>query len=208
MPASQQHGFEFQGIIEREVFHLEEPPTSYTGAHDIPAAYNRFDPKENVSIKVTGSNSIGMGDPMRIFNYSPDEKHTALVIYYKQEPSVKKIVKIVEFSLDNKRALFGDVTRADIEGLIREIRSVPARAPNEELIVHRERINAMTRELSRMSGAIRFNAKIDSTTQRRLQCTITAIPDEIIEYSETSAYVRGVWITDHVASDVRTRNPR
>ena len=208
MPASQQHGFEFQGIIEREVFNLEEPPTTYTGPHDIPAAYNRFDPKENVSIKVTGSNSIGMGDPMRIFNYSPDEKHTALVIYYKQDPDVKRITKVVEFSLDNKRALFGDVSREEIEALVREIRSVPARAPEEELIVRRQHINAMTRELSRRSGAIRFNAKIDSTTQRRLQCTITAIPDEIVEYSETSAYVRGVWITDHVASNVRTRNPR
>lgn len=207
MPASQQHGFEFQKIVEREVFELTELQQSYTAVHDIPKEYNRFDHTENVSIKVTGSNSIGMGDPLRIFDYSPTEKHTAIVVYYHQTGDRKTVQKTVEFSLDDKRALFGDIRREEIAELVREIRSVPVGIPPSELNARRKRINAMTKELSKRS-AIRFNSKIDSKNQRRLQCTLIAIPASIVVNSENSAIVRGIPITNHVVSGTRTRNRR
>lgn len=207
MPASQQHGFEFQKIVEREVFELTELQQSYTAIHDIPKEYNRYDNTENVSIKVTGSNSIGMGDPLRIFDYSPTEKHTAIVVYYHQTGDMKTVQKTVEFSLDDKRALFGDIRREEIVDLVREIRSVPVGIPASELNARRKRINAMTKELSKRS-AIRFNSKIDSKNQRRLQCTLVAIPTGIVVNSENSAVVRGVPITNHVISGTRTRNRR
>jgi hypothetical protein len=207
MPAGQEHGFEFQKIVEREVFGLRELPVSYTGTHDIPKEYNKFNRNENVSIKATGSNSIGLGDVLRIYDYSLTETHTAIVIYYQQVGDRKNIRKIVEFSLDDKRALFGDVSRAEIVSLIREIRSVPIGISPAELNVRRTRINAMTKELSKRS-TVRFNSKIDSKTQRRLQCTLTVIPPSIVSYSEDSALIRNVWITDHVVSGVRVRNRR
>ena len=125
MPASQQHGFEFQKILERDVFKLTELQQSYTAIHDIPKEYNRFDHTENVSIKVTGSNSIGMGDPLRIFDYSSAETHTAIIVYYLQTGDRKTVRKTVEITLDDKRALFGDIRREEIVDLVREIRSVP-----------------------------------------------------------------------------------
>lgn len=207
MAASQQHGFAFQKIVEEEVFGIRDLPLSYTAVHDIPKEFNKFNPKENVSIKVTGSNNIGMGDVMRIYDYSPAELHTAIVIYYIQNGDKKTIRKIVEFSLDDKRALFGDITRDEIEALIREIRSVPPNIPLPELNIRRARINQMTKELSKRS-ALRFNSKIDSKTQRRLQCTLTAIPPSLVRYSENAAVVRGVWITNNVVSGLRTRNNR
>jgi hypothetical protein len=207
MAASQQHGFAFQKIVEEEVFGIRDLPLSYTAVHDIPKEFNKFNPKENVSIKVTGSNNIGMGDVMRIYDYSPAELHTAIVIYYSQNGDKKTIRKIVEFSLDDKRALFGDITRDEIEALIREIRSVPPNIPLPELNIRRARINEMTKELSKRS-ALRFNSKIDSKTQRRLQCTLTSIPPSLVRYSENAAVVRGVWITNNVVSGLRTRNNR
>lgn len=207
MPASQDHGFEFQKIVEREVFELTELQQSYTAIHDIPKEYNRFDHTENVSIKVTGSNSIGMGDPLRIFDYSPAEKHTAIVVYYHQTGDRKTVKKTVEFSLDDKRALFGDIRREEIVDLVREIRSVPVGIPASELNPRRKRINAMTKELSKRS-AIRFNSKIDSKNQRRLQCTLTSIPSSILIHSEAAPIVRGIRITDHVVSGTRIRNRR
>lgn len=207
MAASQQHGFEFQKIIEQEVFGIRDLPVSYTGTHDIPKQFNKFNPSENVSIKATGSNSIGMGDVKRIYDYSSDELHTAIVIYYRQNGDRKTIRKVVEFSLDDKRALFGDVTRDEIEELDREIRSVPPNIPLSELNIHRARINQKTKELSKRS-ALRFNSKIDSKTQRRLQCTLTVIPPSMIRYSEDAAVVRGVWITNSVVSGLRTRKNR
>jgi hypothetical protein len=207
MPASQQHGFAFQTIVEEEVFGVYDLPISYTAIHDIPKEFNKFNPNENVSIKVTGSNSIGMGDVMRIYDYTPDELHTAIVIYYRQRGDRKTIHKVVEFSLDDKRALFGDITRDEIETLIREIRSVPPNIPLPELNIRRARINQMTKELSKRS-ALRFNSKIDSKTQRRLQCTLTVIPPSLVRYSEDAAVVRGVWITNSIVSGQRTRKNR
>jgi hypothetical protein len=207
MSASQQAGFEFQKIIEKEVFGLENLVQSYTAAHDIPKDKNKFNSTENISIKSSGSKTICMGDPLRIFDYSTDEKHTALGIYYRQDGNNKIIAKIVEFSLDNKLALFGDITRDEIVKLIDDIRAVPTGLSEEELKKHRKIMNNWTKELSKRC-ALRFNSKIDSKSQRRLQCSLTSIPESIIQHSENGPVVRGITITGSILSGKRVRNKK
>jgi hypothetical protein len=205
MSASQQHGFDFQKIIENQVFGLTNLEQSYTAIHDIPKERNNLNPNENVSIKVTGTNSIGMGDPLRIYDYPSTEKHTALVIYYQQIGDRKVVKRTTEFSLDDKTSLFGDIKREEIENLVHQIKSVPVGIPIGELNSHRKRINNITKEISKRS-AIKFNSKIDSKNQRRLQCTITSIPPSILLHSEDSAIFRGIQFTDHVVSGTRIRH--
>ena len=207
MTASQQAGFEFQKIIEKEVFELEDIGQSYTATHDIPKDKNKFNSIENISIKSSGSQTICMGDPLRIFDYPTDEKHTAICVYYQQIGNNKTINKIIEFSLDNKVELFGDVTRDEIVKLIENIRAVPQGLSKEELNKHRKTLNNRTKELSKWC-AVRFNSKIDSKSQRRLQCSLTSIPESIIQQSENGPVVRGITITSSILSGTRIRNKK
>ena len=207
MPASQQAGFEFQKIIEKEVFELTNIDQSYTAKHDIPKDKNKFNNLENISIKSSGSKTICMGNPLRIFDYPSDEKHTAIAIYYRQDRNNKVITKIVEFSLDNKMELFGDVTRDEIVKLIEDIKAVPQELTKEELNKHRKVINARTKQLSKRC-LLSFNSKIDSKSQRRLQCSLTSIPNTILQYSENGPVVRGVTITNSILSGTRIRNKK
>jgi hypothetical protein len=207
MPESQQAGFEFQKIIEKEVFGLDNPIQSYTAIHDIPKDKNKFNSTENISIKSSGSKTMCMGDPLRIFDYLADEKHTAIGIYYRQDGNNKVITKIVEFSLDNKLALFGDVTRDEIVKLSEDIRAVSQDLSKEELNKYRKIMNNRTKELSKRC-AIRFNSKIDSKSQRRLQCSLTSIPESIIQQSENGPVVRGITITSSIISGKRVRNQK
>jgi hypothetical protein len=208
MPESQAHGFKFQRIVEKEVFGLEtEIPKAYTGIHDVPKAYNKLNPEENVSIKTTGSETICFADPLRLFDYSVEEKHTAIAIYYRQEDGLKIIKKVVQFSLDDKSALFGDVGRDEIQYICEEIKKVPIGIPMSELNAHRQRINAMTKELS-VRCPIQFNSKIDSKKQRRLQCSLSKIPPSIVYSCIHAAVVCGISITDRILSGRRIRNCR
>jgi hypothetical protein len=206
MPESQGFGFKFQQIIEEQVFLLRDIVESYTAIHDIPKHKNRFN-DGNISIKSTGSKIICMGDPLRIFDYTADEKHTAICVYYRQNGNNKVITKIIEFSLDNKLVLFGDITRDEIVKLIDDIRAVPRGLSKEDLNKHRKSINDRTKELSKRC-ALRFNSKIDSKSQRRLQCSLTSIPESILQHSENGPVVRGIAITGSIVSGTRIRNKK
>lgn len=206
---SQSHGFFWERVIRRDVFKTT-PKNAYTCVNDIDKTENPFDQNENISIKTMGKDTLFLGSASRIMRYPIDQKHTAIVLVYKQIDSNKRLTRILEISLDDKRVLFGDVTLQDIEELENMLRLLPKngkispelRKASEE---KKKDMNAKT------NNGIQFNIKIDSKSQRRLQCSIPKLSvflsrnPTIVIYDSAEPVVRGVRIPDTLTSTRRIR---
>lgn len=206
MPENQRHGFLWESIIKSTVFGVDGKE-KYTAIHDIPRSRNTLNPNENISIKTTGNSLLCMGDALRVFEYEPDVEHTCIVIQYVQRGEEKVLTHVYELDLTQRDVLWGSVTKQDIEELDRLVRSMPANRRDPDID---KAITQKKRELNTKSGAIRFNPKIDSKTQRRLQCSIPLFASyrALIKTSTTEAIVRGIPIVASIAGGRRIRNRR
>lgn len=148
-----------------------------------------------------------MGDALRVFEYEPDVEHTCIVIQYVQRGDEKVLTHVYELDLTHREVLWGSVTKQDIEELDRLVRSMPANRRDPDID---KAITQKKRELNTKSGAIRFNPKIDSKTQRRLQCSIPmfATCHSLIKTATSEPIVRGVPIVASVAGGRRIRKRR
>ncbi len=205
---SQSHGFFWENHIKTKIFGITEK-SSYTCIHDISKEQNPFDDSENISIKTMGGDTLFLGSALRIFEYSPDEKHTCMVIVYRQREDKKTVSRVVEFSLDRKDVLFGTVTVEDILELEQMIRELPKSGRISKSA--REESEAKKKDINKRSDAIQFNIKIDSQTQRRLQCSIpkfdaflTKNADTILLYDSSEPIVREMPIP-HVLTSTRRK---
>jgi hypothetical protein len=169
MAAVQNHGFLWEEDIRRDVFNLQGHHEAYTAVHDIPKECNRFNPRETISIKTTGGGRVDMGSALRLVSYDPTEEHTAIVVRYRQEGDEKVVASVHELILDDRQLLFGEVTEAEVRALDALIRAVPPGPPPADV---RAAIHHVKRDLNAKSGVVKFNPKLDSRTQRRLQCSI------------------------------------
>jgi len=206
MPENQKHGFLWESIIKTIVFGLAGKE-KYTAVHDIPRSRNTLNPNENISIKTTGNSLLCMGDALRVFDYEPEVEHTCIVIQYAQRWEEKVLTHVYELDLTQREVLWGSVTKQDIEELDRLVRSMPANRRDADID---RAITQKKRELNAKSGAVRFNPKIDSKTQRRLQCSIPMFASyrALIKTSTTEAIVRGIPIVASIAGGRRVRNRR
>lgn len=207
--ASQQHGFDIENDIKIKVFKIDKK-SKYTAIHDIDKNQNIFNNNENISVKVSSISAVCFGSPLRILNYSIDETHTGIVVLTEQVGNIKYIKRIVEIDLDNKSLLFGDVSEKEIVDLETLIKSVPKNEKPKELI---KQIHAVKKELNKKSGILKFNPKIDSKSQRRLQCSIPKFEKILKENPsllkcDTITSVRGVEIASEIQSSKRVRNTR
>lgn len=211
--ASQAHGFVWENAITRDVFALTEA-LPYTSVFDVDAAHNTLNPEENVSIKVACSDKAECADACRIFSYG-DAAVTMLHVQYRQrDTQTKELARVREFRLggaEAHQALFRTVTKEEINGLVQMIRAIPAGTipAATKAVIHAEK-----KRLNAKSGGIRFNPKMDSKNQRRLQCSIpnlsaflTANPSLVMS-DTTQPLVRGIPIPATVSSGRRQRNPR
>jgi hypothetical protein len=208
MSESQLHGFLWERAIREDVFRVN-PRNGYTSIHDIDKTENRFNESENISIKTMGKDTLFLGSASRILRYSSEEVHTAIVIVYEQRGEAKRVTRVVEFSLDDKRALFGDVTPDEVETLERMLKELPksGRVPAEL----RTESEAFKKYINAKSGAVQFNIKIDSKTQRRLQCSIPHFDafltkrSDLVGYDSPEPSVREVAIPAEFVSSRRRR---
>lgn len=206
---SQSHGFFWERVIRRDVFKTTSK-NAYTCVNDIDKSENPFDKNENISIKTMGKDTLCLGSASRIMRYPTDQKHTAIVLVYKQIDSNKQLVRILELSLDEKKALFGDVTLQDIEELENMLRLLPKNGKiSPEL---RKASEEKKKEMnSKTNNGVQLNIKIDSKTQRRLQCSITKLNaflsrnPTLVIYDSSEPVVRGVRIPDRLSSTRRVR---
>ncbi len=163
----QSHGLGFERWVQDEFFAGYRPP-NYTQKWDIPAAANqRFGgvPVNPKAIKY--GTPVDLGDALRQFDIA--EPFILVLGYWRQEGDTKRFVNIVAPRIEPAawKKLWGPVTRADLERLdavIKDRSLTPVQARAAALkIKNAPPFTAAT---------IVVNPKIDSKSQRRLQCSM------------------------------------
>ena len=209
----QSHGFSWEKELIRNVYHAtaeELAQIKYTSKMDLPANLNQLDGCD-VSVKATcNPNAVGMADCLRVFDaVNSGEPIHMVVIHYNQNDSndTKKIVSITEIDLTASReALFGSLTRSQIEQLDLAVKSVPQkRKPTAEEYTH---MYSIRDTLQVQSGAIHLDIKCNST-QSRLQCSFNRFlqfieknPTKVVATSLTNEF-RGGMISSEIPSSRR-----
>jgi hypothetical protein len=166
------HGLAFEHWVRATFFDVYQPP-GYTQKWDIPAEANRLPDPSLAGLPVNPKAvkfgaPVGLGDALRQFDI--DEPFLLVLGYWEQpSPDRKRFVKILAPRIEPAvwRALWGPVTRADLERLdavIKDRSLSPAEA--------RRRARALKAAPPFSECVFVLNPKIDSKTQRRLQCSL------------------------------------
>lgn len=168
----QAHGLVFERWV-LDTFFDSYRPAGYTQKWDIPAEANRLAnpslaglPANPKAVKLGAP--VGLGDALR--QHDIEEPFLLILGYWEQAtPEEKRFVKIIAARVEPKtwRQLWGDVTRADLERLdavIKDRERTPAEA--------RRAAQAMKSRPPYSTSVIVLNPKIDSKSQRRLQCSL------------------------------------
>lgn len=163
----QKHGLVFEEWI-RDTFFDGYAPPSYTQKWDIPAAANTLHGGVPVNPKAAKEHTpVDLGDALR--QYDIAEPFILVIGYWRQDGEKKRFVNIVapRIEPDAWHKLWGPVTRADLERLdavIKDRTLSPAEARREA--------QAIKNAPPFTGSVIVVNPKIDSKTQRRLQCSL------------------------------------
>jgi hypothetical protein len=163
----QRHGLVFEQWVRETFFDGYRPP-NYTQKWDIPAAANTRFGGVPVNPKAAKYGTpVDLGDALRQF--AIDEPFFLVVGFWRQEGDAKRFVNIVAPRIDPAqwRKLWGNVTLADLqrlEAVIKDKSLSPEAARAAALKIK----NAPPFT----TAVIIVNPKIDSKTQRRLQCSL------------------------------------
>jgi len=178
---SQKHGYILESIIRKTIFNLPEKHND-TGIHDIPYTENTLDPKENISIKSTGSTIICCADILRFFNYEFEKKNTIICIKYQQKNNKKIIKQIFEIDYNEKchKKLFGNCPFDKIKAYVEYIKSIPKGKVDKETRLKYKTEKKQIQE--EYKCIIKINPKVDSKTQRRVQCSIPDFENTLKEF--------------------------
>lgn len=206
---SQGHGFYWDSEIRERVFKLS-PCKNDTKKYDVNHNENIFNHNENVSIKVSKNNGFGGGDILRFFNIDTDKKCTIIFIRYKQEVGYKKIEEILEidYTQELKDHFFGDVTEDVLTEYVNYIKSIPKGKVSASVKkTYLDRKKEIQEEYKMNIG---ISPKVDSKSQRRVQCAIDVdnILEKFIIYKSNKPEVRGIMITESIKSEPRKRNKK
>ena len=210
----QSHGLLWERDLCEKVYGAtkdEMKGIKYTSKMDLPGKLNRLD-NCDLSIKTSCSpNAVCMADCLRVFDEVSSANNIHLtVIYYLQndETRTKHVSTITEIDLtDSQNALFGTLTRTQLEELDKLVKSIPKkRKPTNE---ERENMYSLRDKLQAQSGAIHLDIKCDSKNQRRLQCSFNRFqqfieqnPSRVIERSNSNTFRGGV-ISSQIVSPRR-----
>jgi len=213
MPRSQEFGFVIENLVRTRIHNLP-PKSNDTGVHDISKQENHYDKTQTESIKTTGSNAIDCGDALRFFSYDMTENHAMVVFRFKQLPSCRKIVETLVLKIDSvfMKAMFGTVTRDEIKALDTYVKAIP---PNARTAEHQKYYKQAAKSLKEKSGGwISYAPKVDSKTQRRLQCSIRNLdqflekyPQCILARSSTPTH-HGITLETEYPFSARVRNSK
>lgn len=168
----QAHGLVFERWV-LDTFFDSYRPDGYTQKWDVPATANRLPdpslaglPANPKAVKFRAP--VGLGDALR--QYDIDEPFLLVLGYWEQTtPEEKHFVKILAPRVEPAawRALWGPVTRADLErldALIKDRSLTPAAA--------RRAAQDMKSRPPFSEAVFVLNPKIDTKGQRRLQCSL------------------------------------
>lgn len=206
---SQSHGFIWENEIREKVFELKTY-LNHTGKYDINAEDNKWDNRENISIKTSKSDSIDCGDILRFFQYDFTYKNTIIIIQYKQEGNYKIITNILEIDYNEElhKYLFGSVTFEDLKKLDTMVKNVPFGLISVDL--KKEIHNVKSLLVKEFGMNIRIGIKIDSKNQRRIQCSIVKIHllEKFIKNKYIGPIIREINIIGSIYSLPRIRHKK
>ena len=205
---SQKHGFIFENDIRKNVFQLEEHPNN-TDIHDINCEQNKFNNSENISIKSTSSSNIDCGDILRFFNYDFSKTNTIILVQYIQQGNLKVIKNIYEinYTKEMHKELFGSISRTELENYIKQIKSI---APGKcDKVIRKDYIEKKKQLQSEYNMRINISPKVDSKSQRRVQCSIPKFTERIKKFiisHSTEGIIRDKQLKNIIHSPKRNRN--
>ena len=211
---SQEFGFHIENLV-RTLIHKAPIKKNDISVHDISKEENALDPSETQSIKTTSGNQIDCGDVLRLYDYDYKEKHTMIVFCYAQEASKRRINRILELNMNEefKNVLFGTVKREQIESLDTYVKSIPK---NGRTKIHSDTYKKMAKALKVSSnGWISYAPKVDSKSQRRLQCSIRHLNEfleknsSLVLSDSSKCILRNIeFPSEHEGFEKRVRNTR
>lgn len=170
MSEVQLHGFDFENWIKKTFF--ADFTVSYSNKWDVPAEFNRLEVVPEafrhlpVSIKTCKNGCpIGFGDALRQFKV--EEDFLLIVGFWEQSGGDKNFVAVeaVKVTAQSWRNLFLPLTEAELKLLDSTIK-------NKE--THYVEVRKAAKEIKQSFAPTRIilNPKINSKTQRRLQCSL------------------------------------
>jgi hypothetical protein len=178
----QKHGFIFEEQICDIILQTEniKEKSNYTSIYDL------ITMKNNYSIKTTCKNNICFGCPQRIYNYN---MVNIILIIYEKINNYSQPIQIIELSLNNnsiiKNIFFNNICFEEILELNNYIKQIPHGIVSDSIKCNYKNKSKL---LSNKSGLIKFNPKVDSKKQRRLQCSISNIHKAISKHPEIVIY--------------------
>lgn len=208
---SQSHGLFWDSEIRVKCFGLPECINDTT-KYDICCEINKFNSEENISIKTSCNNNIDCGDILRFYSGDFDKKYTIILLRYKQVENKKILSEILEIDYNSKLRdiLFGTVPKKMLEGYVNFIKNIPHGAVPEA--TKKNYKNCKNRMQTEFNMKINISPKVDSHSQRRVQCSIPKL-DQLLElYPEfiisrtNEPIVRGITITKEIESGPRIRH--
>jgi hypothetical protein len=179
MSANQNHGFLFEDAVIRSVTGYSKfdyqylLPNGYTSKMDI---VKDIHSDRNFSIKVAGrGNSIGCGDALRFYDQCANEEFIMVIGIWDQiTDDIKRYQEIheISFSPANFHEIWGDIKRQDLDEFVRYVKSIPK--GRDAQLKSRDKWKIKKDQLcgSSCGHIIKINPKIDSKSQRRVQCTL------------------------------------
>lgn len=219
MPENQGHGKIWEKDLGLNVYKAtrEELDTvSHTAPIDIPSNFNRIDGID-ISIKVSGKDTIDMADVVRVFDeVSNDQKiHMTVVHWEKKDATTKKLKSITEVDLTKSvTLLFETVTREQLVELVKITKTVGKVRHDVSAEQRASQISsayAMRDELHKISGIMHFHLMFYTNNPSRVQGQFTQFskfvkenPERLIASSENGEF-RGGKITEEITSTPRQR---
>jgi hypothetical protein len=210
---SQSHGLFWDSEIRTAVFGLNQCIND-TRKYDIEAEENKFDPQENVSIKTSSNNNIDCGDILRFFHGDFSKKYTILLVRYEQKSDTKCVKEILEiaYTSELRDHLFGSASVEVLKDYVDFVKAIPKGSVSEEIKkAYKLKKTALQKE---HNMRINISPKVDSGSQRRVQCSITKVDQllqqfpEIVLYRSVDPVVRNVSIIKEIQSAARVRNKK
>jgi len=210
---SQAHGLFWDNEIREMVFGLDACKND-TKKYDICCSENKFNSTENVSIKTSANNNIDCGDILRFFNGDFTNKYTIILIRYAQLETSKNIKEIIEidYNLELKNYLFGTIPEETLIKYVNGIKMIPSGIVKSDIKETYKKLKNVLQIQHNMK--INISPKVDSKSQRRVQCSIPKIdtilelfPNNIISRN-SEPIIRNVKITGNITSGPRQRNSK
>ena len=202
--AVQQHGIDFENQIHLALHGTPKEKYEnlieggYTAVFDIVKGIKDVD--FNGSIKVTGSNGVGCGDIVRMYNHTSGDNATSFTmivgLYNQTTKTRKEYHTVYEFYItpEHHNILWGGMKLNTIKKFVDYVKNIPhgkkAQIKNQKLWKDK-RQQIFDNEGNGLMG---IDAKIDSKSQRRTQCgfKINLIEESGIPFNKYTKKYRGL----------------